>query len=575
MKEEGIRIMHKGYLPSFSFEKKDGKTFIMDRFCPIAELEGVYLRKIVFKPGGEPLAYWPLCWMQYKLVCFGEGFAGRLKKREIKISNDGEFLNLTLISTTSDKAVKSTAYLTLSYDSSFKSYVYEVKMELVVKEGRLWRVLNYSPWGNLEYCNFNVHDEKRWKHFIYQNQKDRFIKMRLNEFDHPERKSLFIKKEGICGYYNARCGNPVIQLLGNTYKQTRAGLCPVSSDIHLAYDISRDGSDVLLLSGVYYEASYRIFAVNKLRGFETAKRASLKEVISRTIFPEKIDNARGFGAEAGDYIEDGFTVSKEGIYSIYLREHTAPMRGVLQIIIDSKRVGSPIDMRRKPGVVWDRVNQKVKLKKGRHIIRLGIVECGFLGVGFATIDCVVFASEKWKPPKTVNKLPSAPWGIKKPSCKRFQSLRNSKCIQKNNSFTIDNGVLRLTYDPLNNRCIRLFDYQNRYDYTKAFSLTNEIYKFGGFDLKNYSISNANTTQRGIKFHIQPKEIPESTEGIIWLEAEEMRAKPNMKCELKETIFGGSLLKNRPADITVTALSGERAIHINFNWLQQTSLPREE
>lgn len=268
--------MIKNYTPEFSFSELNGEKWILDHGMKVARFDSCSLCDVKLKPQGEKLIkYWTIFWLQYKTGTQLGLYANRLRCLTI-YDEDPEKLRLNIVSLTPDGSVTNETWLTLTYDAELESYVYDVEMNMVVSDGKTWRVLENNLNGELEYCNlypYNVDssDEKRWQVYVYQHPDGNYYEIPHNHLPTPSKRNIQIKNDGIIGYFNEHVGNPTIQIFGDAASKTLGGLCPAMYDIHLAYKICSKGEDVTLPSGTRYHARYRVFQYNEIRASEILK----------------------------------------------------------------------------------------------------------------------------------------------------------------------------------------------------------------------------------------------------------------------------------------------------------------
>lgn len=152
---------------------------------------------------------------------------------------------LTVAFTVKDQldTARITRTLTLTYDNTLESYVYDFKDNAVINNPKAF---GSGKGVNFEFCDpwlvncpspsqkFMGMWKGRYSKFAFESADGRIVGIPHNHFSNSQ-KGGTLKKDGIFAAVYEPDGNPAIQFLDDTASKTHISICPWGYDIHLSY----------------------------------------------------------------------------------------------------------------------------------------------------------------------------------------------------------------------------------------------------------------------------------------------------------------------------------------------------
>jgi len=194
------------------------------------------LRHLKLTPGGIPLVqavqlYWK-CGKFITDVLDGLTVEGNGTER------------LTVAFTVRDEwdAMKVTRTLTVSYDSSLDSYVYDFRDHGIINNPE---TSDTNSTVGIEYCDPWFTDcpapsqpfpgmwKGRYSRYVYESRDNRIVAIPHNHFSQSQKSGISLRKEGIFAAVYEPDGNPAIQMLDDTSDRSYISICPWGYDVHM------------------------------------------------------------------------------------------------------------------------------------------------------------------------------------------------------------------------------------------------------------------------------------------------------------------------------------------------------
>ncbi|MFC1508833.1 hypothetical protein ACFL60_03985 [Candidatus Omnitrophota bacterium] len=198
----------------------------------------ILLRYLKLTPGGKPLVsgvqlYWKS----------GVVITDVLDGLEVKGSGTDR---LTVVFTVKDKwdTITVVRTLTVTYDASLNSYVYDFKDNAVIN---FPESLDKNNTVSIEYCDpwmvdspapsqkFDGMWKGRYTQFAYESSDGRIVSIPHVHYGSNQKGGIRLKQDGILAAVYEPDGNPAIQIMGETASKTVIGICGWAYDIHLGY----------------------------------------------------------------------------------------------------------------------------------------------------------------------------------------------------------------------------------------------------------------------------------------------------------------------------------------------------
>ncbi|HOI44575.1 MAG TPA: hypothetical protein PLX50_03055 [Candidatus Aminicenantes bacterium] len=194
------------------------------------------LRQVKLAPGGKPLVEAiHLFWKSGKVI------TAVLDGLSVE-GNGTDRLTVTFTVKDPFDVMKVVRTLTVTYDASLDSYVYDFRDRATVNYPE---TLGRSGSVSFEYCDPWLCDSPapsqrfpgmwkgRYAQFAYESKDGAIIGIPHNHFSSSLKSGVFLKKDGIFAATYEPDGCPAIQLLDDTAGKTRIGICPWAYDIHM------------------------------------------------------------------------------------------------------------------------------------------------------------------------------------------------------------------------------------------------------------------------------------------------------------------------------------------------------
>jgi len=206
-------------------------------------LTPVELRQLKLAPGGRPLVYgvqmyWKLPGLEAPLL------------EDIEIEGqDGDCLQLTVTTVDPGGVYTSRRVLTLTYDETLRSYVYDFKAHLFLHSPE---VFDLAAEVSFEYCDpwyadvpgptveFSGMWQKHFSHLLAEPGKGPVWQMPINHLATGIPSPQSFKDGGLFVLGFDPGNNPAFEFVGNTAERTSVSVCNWGYDIHLDARYRRD-----------------------------------------------------------------------------------------------------------------------------------------------------------------------------------------------------------------------------------------------------------------------------------------------------------------------------------------------
>lgn len=254
--------------PCFRWTLDKGHHCLFDSKEKVFEFDerNITLRHVRLKPGGYPLVEgketsfcsrgWPAAW-----GCHGTLTKLQIVTAKFDDSRPQEF-RMKVVSDGPSSLGETNWNLRLTYDTSTRSYVYNVDMTIEITRGKTDLCIGYNPETQFEFFDLfpagmadpetlprgvdmeAEFDQPLWQYFAYEDQEifgnsKWWMKFPLNRFVMRNCWNIRLKRNGRIVLANSAVGNPVVQLLGDTAACTHLVQCNMLYDMHFAHFYSR------------------------------------------------------------------------------------------------------------------------------------------------------------------------------------------------------------------------------------------------------------------------------------------------------------------------------------------------
>jgi hypothetical protein len=272
--------------------KFDGRVFDTIARSEIFSIKKIKLTNAKLKPDGEiiigeevPL---PLFWQQYANHENPGRHAGIIKN--IIIEEDADKITFKILSANYPETIQSKYELEVSYSNNLNSYVYSVKAELEILNGKEWEITHNPANGEVEFCNFypegvfskNPNKKKKYKYIVYENNNGEFIRLPLIHPEIEDYKNLPISPGGSL-YYISENENPVINIIAGS-ENIRPGICSYMWDSHFGIRVCNN-NDIILKENTQFHAHYRIYSIPREEGLKIMDKSISKDMTDALSIP--------------------------------------------------------------------------------------------------------------------------------------------------------------------------------------------------------------------------------------------------------------------------------------------------
>ena len=199
------------------------------------------LRHLKLTPGGRPLVQAvQLYWKSGKVI------TDVLDGLEVEGNGTGR---LTVTFTVKDPwdTMKVTRTLTVSYDGTLESYVYDFRDRAVINypetldKNNPVRFEITDPW----FTDCPAPSQKfpgvwrgRYRMYAYESNDGRIISIPHTHYGGSQKGGIVLKKDGIFAAVYESDGNPAIQLMDETARKTTISICPWAYDVHVGFSVA-------------------------------------------------------------------------------------------------------------------------------------------------------------------------------------------------------------------------------------------------------------------------------------------------------------------------------------------------
>ena len=230
----------------------------------------VLLRHLKLTPDGKPLVEAvPLYWKTGNVIAnIIDGIAATGNGTD----------RLTVVFTTKDTfgMMKVERTLTVTYDESLGSYIYDFKDRAVVN---FPESLDHNTPVSFEICDPWFTDcpapsqpfpgmwKGRYSKYAYESKSGEVLGIPHNHYSSPYKANVELKPDGIFSAVYEPDGNPAFQFMGETAGKIKIGICPWGYDVHFGYKVE---------SAELYNpmtAHFRIFQLPKDKAMAMNKNA--------------------------------------------------------------------------------------------------------------------------------------------------------------------------------------------------------------------------------------------------------------------------------------------------------------
>ena len=168
------------------------------------------------------------------------------------------------------------AWLEVTYDPALPSYVFDVRTRMTVQPGREQAMIARDLRG-LEFadllpaeCNLPL-ARKKYFDYVYKNRDGTYYRLPHNKNRGPEKQGLLYDRDGTMAFLLERQGNPVVELVGDTGRNSFTEICHAMYDVHFKF--SKEKQEELLKAGKPLDAHFRVYAISEEAGREMLDRS--------------------------------------------------------------------------------------------------------------------------------------------------------------------------------------------------------------------------------------------------------------------------------------------------------------
>jgi hypothetical protein len=278
----------------------------------VCEIRDLRLHNARFRPGGRfliggevPL---PLFWEQYANHQDTErNTASAATVRVVRTSDEG--LEIECSGRTRSSAVFSRYVVSIRVSLEPPAYRYDVAAEMMVAHGFTWRITPNKDHGEVEFCNFwpdgvfsaDVRDTLRYDG-CYRLGRQGVLKIPHHHMESSDKHNVLLR----CGdrlTWLLEEENPCITILSQD--EITAGVCAYMWDVHLAYKVCHDNTDVLLPGGTTFAAAFRLSSMNAEEGNNFLRVAQVARAIEADQTPAIVDGVHSFLETCGSRVGSG------------------------------------------------------------------------------------------------------------------------------------------------------------------------------------------------------------------------------------------------------------------------------
>jgi hypothetical protein len=290
------------YHPDFHLKQTDkSNAVILDGKNVVAEIRGLCLCNVVFRPQGRPLIAedvpLPLYWEQYSNHQHPERNTGSHGHLECTLNSQSK-VSLKIESASYSREVVSCYELECSFSEKTFSYAFDIRCMLRVPDGKRWHVSFNPSHGELEFCNLWPYDA-----FIPGNSKAKRYQacfVQRDDVTHriPHHHLETSDKHNIEMHVGDRFlwlledENPVVEICSS--ETVNAGLCAYMWDAHFGYRVCFNGEDTRLSSGATYNAQFRLSSILRDEGEAIASSATTRKADELQSIPIYVDGLNTF-----------------------------------------------------------------------------------------------------------------------------------------------------------------------------------------------------------------------------------------------------------------------------------------
>ncbi len=200
------------------------------------------------------------------------------------------------------------SWLTLTYDPNLPSYVFDVRTRMTVRSGREQRMISRDLRG-LEFgdilpamCNVPL-DKKQFHYYVYKGRDGVCYRLPHDKHRGPEKRRILYARDGTFAFLLAKHHNPVIELVGESGRNTFSEICHAMYDVHFKF--AKEKELKLLKAGKPLEIRFRLYSISEEAG---------REMLAHSVWDPKLQlpSARKVPLRIG--VSHGFEPSAEGLH---------------------------------------------------------------------------------------------------------------------------------------------------------------------------------------------------------------------------------------------------------------------
>ncbi|NQU76298.1 MAG: hypothetical protein HQ546_08315 [Planctomycetes bacterium] len=285
----------------FTFEDVDGDVAVLDRGQRICRVSRQFksLVEVRFKPAGEFLfggrgnRGLSLAWQRPNCR---EHAPDRMQVGT-QLTRTGA-ARLTVQCSDGSGVLGHETQIDISWSPRWHSYVYQFQTRVSVGEGGDWRTFDDGWYDGMEYLDLypaGVFNEgwsrpepwdnpnpiqmrpwgakERYRACLYQDASGQWRKFPLNHLVGRWCNRLKLGGDGLFAFVNEPAGNPVVQLLGSTRRDSMVSICHHMYDVHFVLP-----GPMWVPQGAQASAGYRLFSVDEQTASSWQRKAQPMEV---------------------------------------------------------------------------------------------------------------------------------------------------------------------------------------------------------------------------------------------------------------------------------------------------------
>ena len=168
------------------------------------------------------------------------------------------------------------SWLEVTYDPGLPSYVFDVRTRLTVQPGRA-QAINARDFRGLEFadilpaeCNVPL-ARKRYHDYVYQGRDGIYYRLPQDKNRGPEKRNVLYANDGTMAFLLEQQGNPVLELVGDTGRNSFSEICHAMYDVHFKF--SKKKQRQLLEAGKPLEAHFRLYSIGEAAGKKMLDRS--------------------------------------------------------------------------------------------------------------------------------------------------------------------------------------------------------------------------------------------------------------------------------------------------------------